>query len=133
MLGLALLDLLSWLYRSFYRTDYAYVRTIDGADFYVATSPKLRARFSKSGTQAFALGSSVYVRAKHLMTPALVRHELAHVRQARTHGILFPLRYYVEHVRRGYHRNRFELAARRAERYPSRLRSRKACMPRAPR
>ena len=45
-----------------------------------------------------------------------VRHELKHVEQFRRHGFwLFLLLYLVECLRRGYHRNRFEVEARAAE------------------
>lgn len=41
----------------------------------------------------------------------LLLHELAHVRQFQS-GLVFPMRYLAETLRRGYHRNRFEVAAR---------------------
>ena len=43
-------------------------------------------------------------------TPALLLHELRHVQQFQADP-LFPLRYVWETVRRGYHRNRYELDA----------------------
>lgn len=44
------------------------------------------------------------------VAPALLLHELAHVRQfARVRG--FPVRYCWESIRRGYRRNRFEVEA----------------------
>ncbi|GAA0527321.1 DUF4157 domain-containing protein [Chitinophaga japonensis] len=45
-----------------------------------------------------------------------VRHEVCHIKQYRQYGIIrFVWLYLLEHWRRGYWQNRFEVAARRAE------------------
>lgn len=54
----------------------------------------------------------------HLGTPspALKRHERVHWEQYRRHGrAWFLVLYLIENVRRGYHDNKFEIEARKAE------------------
>jgi hypothetical protein len=52
-----------------------------------------------------------------LENEAWVRHEVCHVKQYREHGFLrFLWLYLLEYRRCGYHQNRFEVAAREAER-----------------
>jgi hypothetical protein len=51
------------------------------------------------------------------LSPRLLAHELEHVRQWRAER-LFPLRYALESVRRGYWDNRYEVLARAAEDAP---------------
>lgn len=46
------------------------------------------------------------------LTPALLAHELTHVRQWRA-DFLFPLRYTISTLRHGYRNNPYELEARR--------------------
>ena len=61
---------------------------------------------------AITLWRTVFLAADVPFTAELLLHELAHVRQFQaSRG--FPLRYLSESVRVGYHRNRFEVAARR--------------------
>lgn len=68
---------------------------------------------------AIAIGTHIW--AWRRLTDRELAHELAHVRQWRRHGLLFPLRYLAAsivagHAGAGWYRgNRFELEARVAE------------------
>jgi hypothetical protein len=66
---------------------------------------------------AVTLGRTIVVDRDVPLTPRLLAHELEHVRQWRQVP-LFPLRYTLESVRRGYWNNRFEVQARAAESAP---------------
>jgi Domain of unknown function (DUF4157) len=66
---------------------------------------------------AVTLGSTIVVDRDVPLTARLLTHELEHVRQWREVP-LFPLRYTLESVRRGYWNNRFEVQARDAENGP---------------
>jgi len=58
-----------------------------------------------------ALRHTVWLDQNADLTPDLLLHELAHVRQWRSVS-WFPIRYIWESLRRGYDRNRYEVAAR---------------------
>ena len=81
---------------------------------------RLLARHPFGPMAAMAIGHIIIVR-RHALTPHILRHELAHVRQAARWGALFPLAYLaasawaVLHGRQAYWDNRFEIAARKAE------------------
>ena len=61
---------------------------------------------------AITLWNTVFLAADVPFSAELLLHELAHVRQFQA-GRGFPLRYIWESARVGYHRNRFEVDARR--------------------
>lgn len=64
----------------------------------------------QSTVAGITLWRTVYLAEHAGVAPALLLHELAHVRQfARVRG--FPVRYCWESIHRGYHRNRFEIEA----------------------
>jgi hypothetical protein len=63
---------------------------------------------------AVTLGRTIVVHPEVAATPRLVAHELEHVRQWEADR-LFPLRYTLETLRRGYRHNRYEVEARAAE------------------
>jgi hypothetical protein len=63
---------------------------------------------------AVTLGHTIFVHPRITLTRQLLVHELVHVRQWEADG-LFPLRYALEWVRRGYWNNRYEQEARAAE------------------
>lgn len=71
---------------------------------------------------AMAIGH-VVIAEKRGLTPQVLTHELAHVRQAACWGILFPIAYLaasawaVLHGQDAYWHNVFEIAARQAERH----------------
>jgi hypothetical protein len=65
---------------------------------------------------AVTLGDAILVHPDARLTPGLLRHELAHVRQWRAQPFTFPLRYLLRHVRHGYQRNPYEVEARADER-----------------
>jgi hypothetical protein len=65
---------------------------------------------------AVALGRTIIVHPDADLTPRLLRHELAHVRQWRRRPFAFPLLYAWQHLRHGYRRNPYEIEARDAER-----------------
>jgi hypothetical protein len=65
----------------------------------------------RSTVAAITLWRTVFVAEREPLDPALLLHELRHVHQFQT-DVSFPLRYLWESVRRGYHRNRYEVDAR---------------------
>ncbi|AFZ69492.1 eCIS core domain-containing protein [Deinococcus peraridilitoris] len=73
---------------------------------------------------AMVLGGTIHLsgatREEFLQSDAWVAHELAHLEQFRRYGIVrFVMLYLLESARHGYHHNRFEVAARQAERVAS--------------
>lgn len=64
---------------------------------------------------AVTLGRTIIVHPDVALTPRLLRHELAHVRQWRRWPVTFPLRYIWQHLQHGYRDNPFEVEARAAE------------------
>ena len=74
-----------------------------------------------SKSVALVIGSTIYLhgvsKEKFLQNPHWVRHELKHVEQYQRLGkINFLVAYIVEWIRHGYHNNKFEVEARKAER-----------------
>lgn len=72
---------------------------------------------------AIVFGDTIYLhgvsKSAFLAQPAWVRHEVCHVLQYKQFGFLnFLCRYLVEWVKVGYHANKYEAAARDAERDP---------------
>ena len=65
---------------------------------------------------AVTLGRTIIVHPKMRATQALVRHELAHVRQWQANPWTFPVRYALNHLRYGYRNNPYEVEARQSER-----------------
>jgi hypothetical protein len=64
---------------------------------------------------AVTLGRTIIVHPDAELSPRLLRHELAHVRQWRQRPLGFPLHYAWLHLRHGYRGNPYEVEARRAE------------------
>ncbi len=60
---------------------------------------------------AITLWNTVFLGASEPVSPELLLHEARHVQQFGADWS-FPVRYLLESVRRGYHRNRFEVDAR---------------------
>ena len=102
----------SWLIS--HRDDVKYVKSIQGAKLYIATSRALQKQFTASGTLAVTCGEYILFKNKKAMTKANIAHELCHVKQARE-TVLFPLQYVWEYALNGYWNSRFEREARRAE------------------
>ncbi len=75
--------------------------------------PRLGGWFSRMQGPAAAvtMRRTIVVRPGVELTPSLLAHELAHVRQWRADH-LFPLRYCIATLRHGYHRNPYEVEAR---------------------
>lgn len=65
---------------------------------------------------AVTLGRTIIVSPTTIITPRLIRHELAHVRQWTRRPLVFPLAYAAFHLRSGYNANPYELEAQAAER-----------------
>ena len=80
--------------------------------------PWLGGLFARMGAPAAAvtLGRTIVLNPRVRLTPRLLAHELAHVRQWRA-DLLFPLRYTVATFRYGYLDNPYEVEAREAEAY----------------
>jgi hypothetical protein len=66
---------------------------------------------------AVTLGRTIVVHPDARLTPRLLHHELAHVRQWEQRPVTFPLHYVWQHLRHGYRDNPFEVEAREAERH----------------
>lgn len=64
---------------------------------------------------AVTLGRTIIVHPSVRATHALLRHELAHVRQWQANPWTFPVLYAINHLRYGYHDNPYEVEARQAE------------------
>src|SRR5947209_13507143 len=78
---------------------------------------KLAAKNLGSQTMAAVLGRTIHLwnvsREEFLSSPSWVVHELEHVRQFKRYGFLrFCFLYLIEHFRKGYQKNRFEMEAR---------------------
>jgi hypothetical protein len=63
---------------------------------------------------AVTLRRTIIVSPAYPITPALIAHELTHVRQWREDG-LFPMRYALASLRHGYDQNPYEVEAREVE------------------
>lgn len=79
--------------------------------------PALGGWFAGTGRPAAAvtIGSTIVVHPEAKVSEALLRHELAHVRQWRERPWTFAVRYAVQHLRYGYRDNPYEVEARKAE------------------
>jgi hypothetical protein len=64
---------------------------------------------------AVTLGRTIVLHPDVPLTPRLLRHELAHVRQWQRRRLTFPLHYAWLHLRHGYRANPYEIEARAAE------------------
>lgn len=69
---------------------------------------------------AFTLGKTIYLynaTAQEFMhNTRWVKHELKHVEQFKRYGFIsFLARYTIETIRKGYHKNKYEVEARNAE------------------
>ena len=75
--------------------------------------PWLGGQFARMGRPAAAvtLGRTIVIDPDTVLTPSLLAHELAHVRQWRGDP-LFPLRYSLATLRHGYQDNPYEVEAR---------------------
>jgi hypothetical protein len=69
---------------------------------------------------AVTLGRVIVVHPATRLTPRLLRHELAHVRQWRHRPASFPVSYVWHHFRHGYRDNPYEVEARAAEQHADR-------------
>jgi hypothetical protein len=75
----------------------------------------------KSGRIAVVIGKTIHLhnisREEFIENRRWVSHELEHIRQYRRYGLIpFIIRYLIESARSGYHNNKYEIAARNAER-----------------
>lgn len=79
--------------------------------------PRLAGILSGMGGPAGAvtLGRTIILHPSARASAALIRHELAHVRQWQSHPVTFPIRYALNHLRYGYRDNPYEIEAREAE------------------
>jgi hypothetical protein len=71
---------------------------------------------------AVTLGRTIVINPGVTLTPGLLAHELAHVRQWRQDP-LFPIRYSLATLRHGYHNNPYEVEAREFASAPTERRS----------
>jgi hypothetical protein len=81
---------------------------------------KLAAKKLGSKNVAIVIGSTIHLhnvtKEEFLQDKQWVKHEVCHLRQFKTHGtFIFILKYLWESIQRGYHNNKYELEARKAE------------------
>jgi hypothetical protein len=81
---------------------------------------RLGALFLRSRQMAVTVNNTICLHGvstpDFLKDQAWLRHEIEHVRQFKKEGVLlFLLKYFWETIRKGYHHNRYEQAARAAE------------------
>ena len=81
---------------------------------------KLAAKKLKSASIAIVIGKTIHLhnvsQQQFLQNEKWVKHELCHVDQFKTHGfLLFIFKYLWDSTRNGYHKNKYEVAARAAE------------------
>ena len=74
----------------------------------------------KSSRMAMVIGDTIHLhntsKKEFLSDERWIKHELCHIDQYKQYGITgFIVRYLVESIRKGYHNNKFEVEARRAE------------------
>jgi hypothetical protein len=76
----------------------------------------------KGPAAAVTLGRTIVINPRARLTPALLAHELTHVRQWEA-DMLFPIRYSLASLRHGYRQNPYEVEAREVEALASRTQS----------
>ena len=81
---------------------------------------KLAAKKLKSKNVAIVIGSTIHLynvtKQQFLQNEKWVKHEVCHLKQFQKHGYFsFILKYLWESIRHGYHQNKYEEEARRAE------------------
>lgn len=81
---------------------------------------KLAAKKLKTKNVAIVIGSTIHLynvtKLQFLQDKKWVKHEVCHLKQFQKHGYFtFILKYLWESMRHGYHQNKYEEEARRAE------------------
>jgi len=81
---------------------------------------RMAARKLKSKNVAIVIGDTIHLynvsRQQFLQNAKWVKHEVCHLRQFKKHGYFtFIVKYLWESMRHGYHQNKYEKEARRAE------------------
>ena len=81
---------------------------------------KLASKKLRSERVAIVIGKTIYLynttKQDFLNDEKWVKHELCHVKQFQQNGyLLFIAKYLWESIKHGYHNNRYEIEARRAE------------------
>ena len=81
---------------------------------------KLAAKKLKSKNVAIVIGSTIHLynvtKQQFLQNEKWVKHEVCHLKQFQKHGYFtFILKYLWESIRHGYHQNKYEEEARKAE------------------
>jgi hypothetical protein len=81
---------------------------------------RVAAKKLKSKNVAIVIGSTIHLynvsKQQFLQNDKWVKHEVCHLEQFQKHGYFtFILKYLWESIRQGYHQNKYEEEARRAE------------------
>jgi len=81
---------------------------------------RLAAKYLKTKAVALVLGKTIHLwgvdRAYFLNDARWVKHELVHIAQFKKYGrIKMTVLYLLETIRKGYHKNKFEIEAREGE------------------
>jgi hypothetical protein len=74
----------------------------------------------KASSVAIVFGSTIHLwnssKEDFLQNERWLQHELCHIRQYKQHGYIgFIIKYLWESIKKGYHNNKFEVEARKAE------------------
>jgi hypothetical protein len=111
--------MMSWLLRASFRREAPAPEPLpEGVALRYATwLPRLAGLLAgmRGPAGAVTLGRTIVVHPSLRMTPRILRHELAHVRQWQEHPWTFPVRYTIAHLHHGYTNNPYEIEARAAE------------------
>lgn len=112
-----------WLLRVFYLWPLHFCGCVhmlgwhEGVELYGVAANTWYARLWRNWA-GFAGPEFILINEMHTDTPGRMAHTLAHemehIRQWRKWGLVFPILYLLELARKGYHDNRFEMAARLA-------------------
>ncbi len=81
---------------------------------------KLAAKKLKTKNAGIVIGSTIHLynvtKQQFLQNEKWVKHEMCHLKQFQKHGpFIFILKYLWESIRHGYHQNKYEEEARKAE------------------
>ncbi|MEO5985288.1 MAG: DUF4157 domain-containing protein [Ferruginibacter sp.] len=81
---------------------------------------KIAARKLRTQSVAIVIGKTIHLhnttKEALLQNDCWLKHELCHIRQFKRYGFIpFILKYLVESIKKGYHLNKYEIEARRAE------------------
>jgi hypothetical protein len=101
------------------RVGYYLYATYKGAKIYTTQSKYIQHHaFDTVDCLAYTVGEYIFVRSPTFVNKQIVSHEYTHVEQWRRYGCFFAIwNYTLELSKKGYYSNKFEVAARAAEKH----------------